>query len=378
MNSIEQPQVNNDPVSTISLIERHPIAGKEPRSWLGWWHRIAAPPVPAETASLKEREAWRRGRYISNTLLAMIFAVTLVTIFVGGIANHALLPNLIGTIVFLAIACFFNRRGRVIVSGIIVVLVLDVSIGGANLAFTPLDAFNLPLLDVLVLPALFAASLLPAYFVFFDMTLHIIFIVCVLTFLFPKDAALIALLHNPGHLADGLAKPIVIQIVTAVIAYTWMRSVTSSVERADRATSIALLERNVSEQAQHEAEQKHLLENEIKDIIQVHTQVANGNYDARVPLRKGNILWPVAGSLNNLVARFQSLLKETRRLQRLDDAAAHFFHARNQAQNGPIAWQQTGTSIDRLVQQHNMFTRTSGQQMPEQLFIDKAPKGDFS
>ncbi len=376
MNSIEQPQINNDPVSTISLIERHPISGKEPPSRLGWWHRIAAPSAPSETASLKEREAWRRGRYISNTLLAMIFAVVLVTIFVGGIANHALLPNFIATLVFLALACFFNKRGRVIVSGIIVVLVLDVSIGGANLSFTPLSAFNLPLLDLLVLPALFAASLLPPYFVFFDMTLHIIFVVCALTFLFPKDAALTALLHNPGHFADGLAKPVVIQIVTAVIAYTWMRSVTSSVERADRATSIALLERNVSEQAQREAEQKRQLEDEIKDIIQVHTQVANGNYDARVPLRRGNILWPVAGSLNNLIARFQSLLKETQRLQHLDNAIARFFHARNQAQNGPIAWRPTGTSIDRLVQQHNLFARSSGQQAPEQFSTDHASKGD--
>jgi hypothetical protein len=377
MNSIEQTQLNNDPVSTISLIERHPIAGKEPRSRLRWWHRIAAPPVPPDTASLKEREAWRRGRYISNTLLAMIFALVLVTIFVGGIANHALLPNFIGTLFFLVLACFFNRRGLVIVSGIIVVLVLDVSIAGANLAFTPLSAFELPLLDLLVLPALFAASLLPAYFVFFDMTLHIIFVVCVFTFLFPKDAALIALLHNPGHFADGLAKPIVIQVVTAVIAYTWMRSVTSSVERADRATSIALLERNVSEQAQREAEQKRQLENEIRDIIQVHTQVANGNYDARVPLRQGNILWPVAGSLNNLIARFQSALKETQRLQYLDNAIARFFHARNQAQNGPIAWQPTGTSIDGLVQQHNMFARSSGQQAPEQFSINKASKGEI-
>ncbi|HEY7413796.1 MAG TPA: hypothetical protein VH593_01275 [Ktedonobacteraceae bacterium] len=365
MNSMDQQQINNDPASTISLIERHPIAGKEPPSRLRWWHRIAAPPAPSASASLKEREAWRRGRYISNTLLTMISVLVLVTIFVGGIANHALLPNFIATIFFLALACFFNQRGLVIVSGIIVVLVLDISIAGANLAFTPLDAFELPLLDLLVLPALFAASLLPAYFVFFDMLLHIIFVVCVFTFLFPKNPALVALLHNPGHFADGLAKPIVIQIVTAVVAYTWMRSVSKSVERADRATSIALLERSVSEQAQREAGQKHLLENEIRGIIDVQTQVANGNYEARVPLRQGNILWPVAGSLNNLIVRFQYLLKESQRLQRIDNAVARFFHARNQAQNGPIAWQPTGTSIDRLVQQHNLFAGPPGRQRQE-------------
>jgi len=355
MNRREPPQAN-DPFSTIALIERDPTGQARP-SRLSWWYRIAAPPAPMATASLREREAYRRGKYISNTLLAMIVIIGAVIIVIGGVVNHGLLPNLLLTCLFLCAGVFFNSRGQVIVSGIIVVLVLDASIMTIFLAFGKMTAFLLPVLDLLVIPELFAASLLPPRYVFFDMFLHIVYILSALTFLFPKDAALIATLQQTASFVDALAKPVVIQVVTAIVAYTWMRSVTQSVERADRATSLALLERNVAEQAQQEALQKRQLESEIQEIIAVHSQVANGYFDARVPLQQGNILWPVAGSLNNLIARLQGLLRESQKLRWTDEAIARFFHARNRMNNGLIPWQPTGTTIDALVQQHNTFMR---------------------
>ncbi len=50
----EQPSTD-DSFSTIALIERDP-AGQERPSRLRWWYRIAAPPAPMATASLRERE----------------------------------------------------------------------------------------------------------------------------------------------------------------------------------------------------------------------------------------------------------------------------------------------------------------------------------
>ncbi len=355
MNRREQPQAD-DAFSTVALIERDPTGQGRP-SRLRWWYRIAAPPEPAATASLRERETYRRGKYISNTLLGLIAIMIAVIVLIGGIVNHNIILNVVPTFLFLCLGVFLNGRGKVILSGIIVVLVLDISVMTIYLAFGGMTSFLLPVLDLLVLPELFAASLLPPRFVFIDMSIHIAYCVCALTFLFPKSPELIAQLSNPATFADGLAKPVVIQVITAVVAYTWMRSVTKSVERADRATSLAVLEKEVAEQAQHEAEQKHQLEREIQEIIQVHTQVANGNFEARVPLRQGNMLWPVAGSLNNLIARLRSLLRDSRRLQHTDEAISRFFHARSEAQNGPIPWQPTGTAIDALVQQHNALVR---------------------
>lgn len=364
MNTRDQSQPN-DPFSTVALIERDPINQGRP-SRLAWWHRIAAPPAPSTTASLKAREAYRRGKYISNTLLCMIVILVVLILIIGGMVNRNLLPNLAGTLLVVCVGAFFNKRGQVMVSGIIVVLVFDASLMTTFLAFGKITAFLLPILDLMVIPEFFAASLLPPRFVFLDMFLHIIYCVCALTFLFPKDVALATILHNQASFADALAKPVVIQLVTAVIAYTWMRSVTQSVERADRAISIAVLERNVAEQAQAEAEQKHLLESEIQEIIAAHAQIANGNFDVRIPLRQGTLLWPVAGSLNNLLARLRNLLRDSQRLQLTDQAISHFFHARSEARNGPIPWQPTGTSIDALVQQHNRFVQSGSPSGPLQ------------
>lgn len=354
------PSKTDDSFSTLAMIEGT-LSAQERPSRLNWWYRIAAPPVPAATASLKEREGYRRGKYISNTLLAMCIVLATLIILVGGFVNHALLPNLGVTFLVIATAVFFNRRGQIIVSGILVVLVLDASLMTSFLAFGTLKPYLLPGFDLLVIPELFAASLLPPVFVFFDMSFHLVFVVAALTFLFPPDSQLAALVHNSATFGDILARPTVIQVVAAVIAYTWMRSVTASVERADRATSIALLEKSVAEQSQLEAEQKRQLESEIQEIIEVHRQVANGNFDARVRLGQGNKLWSVAGSLNNLIARFQNLLRESQRSHHTDEAIARFFHVRNQVQNGPIPWQPTGTPVDVLVRQHNTFARPSGE-----------------
>jgi hypothetical protein len=57
---------------------------------------------------------------------------------------------------------------------------------------------------------------------------------------------------------------------------------------------LAALERSMAEQAQIEADQKHQLEASVQQIIQVHTQVANGNFSARVPVDQGNTLWEQA------------------------------------------------------------------------------------
>jgi methyl-accepting chemotaxis protein len=142
-----------------------------------------------------------------------------------------------------------------------------------------------------------------------------------------------------------------------VIAFTWMRSVTQSVERADRATSIALLEKSIAEQAQADALQKRQLEDEIQEIIHVHSQVSNGNLDVRIPLRQGNLLWPVAGSLNSLITRLRGSLNDTRRLKQTDEAIIRFYQMRRERQNSIIPWQPTGTAIDVLVQQHNTFVQ---------------------
>ena len=55
------------------------------------------------------------------------------------------------------------------------------------------------------------------------------------------------------------------------------------------------------------AEQKYQLEAGIQLILQTHVQTANGNFNARAPLTEDHVLWQIAYSLNNLLARLQRL-----------------------------------------------------------------------
>jgi len=224
--------------------------------------------------------------------------------------------------------------------------------------YPAMSTFLLPMLDLLVLPELFAVSLLPPVAVFIDALVHIIFAVAALTFLLPQTTELKAILHTTA-IQDALARPIVIQILVAVITYLWVRSATQAIERADRATSIAMLERDMAEQGVQIAEEKGQLEASIRQIVTVHARAANGDYSVRVPLIEGNALWEIAGALNNLLARLQRSRQDTMQLQRIYEAIGRFLQARNQAQNNLIPWRRTGTPIDTIVQQHNAFTQSA-------------------
>jgi hypothetical protein len=65
------------------------------------------------------------------------------------------------------------------------------------------------------------------------------------------------------------------------------------------------------------AQQKQELESGIEQILQTHVQVANGDFSTRAPLAQDHLLWQIAHSLNNLLARLQSLSHAEAELQRV-------------------------------------------------------------
>jgi len=62
--------------------------------------------------------------------------------------------------------------------------------------------------------------------------------------------------------------------------------------------------------------QKQELESGIQLILETHVQVANGDFAIRAPLTQDHLLWQVAYSLNNLLARLQRLSQAEAELQR--------------------------------------------------------------
>jgi hypothetical protein len=90
------------------------------------------------------------------------------------------------------------------------------------------------------------------------------------------------------------------------------------------------------------SQQKQELESGIQMILETHVQVANGDFTTRAPLAQDHLLWQVAYSLNNLLAR----------LQRLNQAEAELQQAkvelRRQMGSGQMEVQQIKTELQQI------------------------------
>lgn len=325
---------------------------------LNWWYRFSAPPESISEGSFLGREMYHRGRLISIVLLLQLVLTSFLLVTIGIFVNRTIIPSFVVMAALLVVAALLNRRGHILYAGIIAVVAVDLSILLNISSYHALSTFVLPMFDLLVIPELFAISLLPPRAVFIDAAFHICFTIAALTFLFPQSAELSALLRSSG-LLQALMRPIVMQMTVAAIAYFLVRNTARAVKRADRATSIAMLEQEMAEQSVLIAEEKQQLEESIRQIVAVHMQVANGDYSARVPLGKGNALWEIAGPLNTLLSRLQHYRQDSYLLEKTNEAINHFLQTRSRTGNGPVAWQKTNTPIDSIAQQHNSLTRST-------------------
>lgn len=299
--------------------QRHPRnnSPKGVNRILQWWYRISSPPEPPASASFQERELFRRGRtgsQISVFLFLLIF-ISYPAALAG--SSYLLIAILTANLIFLVIALVLNRLKMVNIAGILVVLGV---IAGpiANILTTPggVNTSVLPIFGLLVLPLMCAASFLPPAWVFVVAAGNCLFTLYTLR-LMPNSGEL----HEVLKVAfPGIFTPIILsQGIVAIVAFLWVRGAKLAILRADRAEEIAALEQREIEQQQLQIEKKQQLDADIQLILQTHMEVARGNFSARAPLGKENILWRIAYSLNNLLARLQSYSQMQEQYQRLQE-----------------------------------------------------------
>lgn len=269
-----------------------------------WWYRIASPPEPGNDPSFQQIEQFRRGRTGSQIILALYFLliISIPAQFVGT-NNSYLIPIVAGAALTLTIATILNRLGKINAAGILVVLTFA-AFPIVNIITTPggLSMLVLPLFDLLVLSLLCAVSFLPPWWVFVMALANILFTVLSLTYL-PRTAELSAIL---AIAFGGIVTPIILsQVLISVVAYAWVQGTSAALQRADRAEELARLEHDLALQSEEAAQQKQRLEESIHKIVETHMRVANGDFDARVPVVEENVLWQISGPLNNLLARTQ-------------------------------------------------------------------------
>jgi hypothetical protein len=195
-----------------------------------------------------------------------------------------------------------------------------------------------------LIPLIVAGLVLPRGFIWFFCVAHCIFILLDY-YLLPHTADLNALVVLWKGDSIAYARPILIQIVGALLLFLWARSTDQAIRRADRAEEIAALEHTL-------ADQKRQLDIGIQQILQTHVRAANGDYTARAPLGQDNILWQIASSLNNLLSRLQRSGQAEHQLTRTNDELRRLAAAIDDAQSGrkPIWPAPTGTAADLILE----------------------------
>ncbi len=353
-----------------------------PLSWwqmpLHWWYFLTAPPEAPENASLAQRETARRGHLASVVLFFVILLV--LPAIPSAIGNPILIVILTLVIVMDFAALALNRSGRTNLAGVLVVIGIEIGLGSSILTVPGgIGPSNLPMLDLMVQAECVAVSLFLPSSVFLVAIINSLFFVALLN-LTPITPELAHLLKTDG--SRIISSPIILQVIVAIVTYVWVSSANKAIQRADRAEEIAALEQREIEQQQLQIEQKQQLDTDIQLILQTHVQVANGNFAARAPLGKENVLWQIAYSLNNLLARlqnysqmqgqYQRLQEENYRLhnalqsnasaqselQRTREASARLIELLKQSKGGriPASSLRSGTVIDSVVTQLNSFT----------------------
>jgi hypothetical protein len=324
------------------------------------WYRLTTSPEPSTHLSFVRRESARRGRLLSTIVFFLMLTISILIPATLFIPNHYVILLCLIMLAICLISLLFNRRGKTLVSSVIVVATFEIAFILVITSTIPFDVPNLPLYDLLTMTVLLAASLLPRQSVFIVALANSVFIGGDLL-LQPHTLLLTQYLHTQFY--SALIRPISLQILAGLVVYLWVRSTSQAIARADRAEMLAHLEHAL-------AEQKEQLEIGIQQILNTHAEVSNGRLDIRSPLAKDNVLWPLANALNTLLARFQRSYNAEQELQRIWLFLPHVVNTLQEAEKNqqPIPqFQRTMTPLDPLLSWLSGRTFSS-QSSPDQPF----------
>lgn len=316
-----------------------------------WWHTIAAPPVPVGDVSLSAREFARKGRFTSMVLL-FEFIINIPSFFVSS-DPHLIIPLTI-SMFMLCIGVILNRSGKTVAAGVLVIATIEVGMCSwfLNFASQPggLTSLVLPLVADLMQPTLLAVSIFSPKVSLPLGAFNVLFILTY--FAFSPKTPEIAHYFSIAPVAFTIYYiPIDNLIFITLISALWVTSALQAMRRADLAEEINKLAEALAAQQRVVLQEKLRLEDSIQQIVAVHAQAANGDFNTRVPLDQKNVLWSVAGSLNTLLARLQRWRQEAQQGQRTEQAILLVLRDMQQAQRAgtPFPLRRTGTTLDPLI-----------------------------
>ncbi len=238
---------------------------------VNWWLRWTSAGWDQPQETIEQRERVRRSRLTSWIILGLL--IMLLIFIPAGLQDPAsLLAMPIGA-VGLLIAAVLNRFGYVSVAGILLVVLLSGAILGTLLGAPggKVSLVYLPIYDILAVPVVVGASILPRISSFIIAAANIALVYADLL-LQPRADDLQKQINIYGLV--GLAgRPTAIMIIIAVVAYLWVRGMEEAVRRADRAEELRAMEQLFAEAEARQADEVRVF---IQETINAISALANG------------------------------------------------------------------------------------------------------
>lgn len=314
------------------------------------WYALTAVPEPPPSASFVRREAARRVRLFST--VSFFFLIVLGIFFPACV----FLPNPLiiyldgGLIGITIITMIFNRMGKPLLAGIILVIASELVLTSAIMTTLPFDEMSIQLYDLYVIIDLLAVSLIPPGSVFILALCSSLFIG--LDLLYQQQTTVLA--HDlMAQYIPVLVRPVGLQIVVAGVAYLWVRNSNRAIKRADRAEMIATLEHTLAEERLVAETARKQLEESIEKLVSEHTEAMNKQVIAKVPYPpEAKILWPLVGVINSLWVRLQRARQTEHELYQLKQAIKAYTDLLQRAAltpQQPLPLPQTRTELDSLI-----------------------------
>jgi hypothetical protein len=333
------------------LIELDPRLQEKPGPF-EFWYRLTAPPKQPFSAPFEAREAARKGR-LTSTVLVMVFGSMAVLVIPSAIITHN--PEFMGTgtlmTVLVTLALFLNRWGKGLIGSWLLVIGMNIGLSMALITYSGgLSVNALPLMDILVVePILVAMFLLPLWSVFIFGLFDVILIGLVFV-LEHHTPDLDVVLGINGY--ETVTRPIYLLIFVIAVVYPVMRSLLKAIIQSDRAKEIAKVQHDLAQREAQAAQEKQVLDEDIQNLVEALTQVANGNTRTQFPHPATQSLWPITGALHNLFARLRASRQQEIEFQQTRQAVEKLIRAIHQArQTGqPLRIARTGNMmIDPLI-----------------------------
>ncbi|HZO73592.1 MAG TPA: hypothetical protein VFB60_15435 [Ktedonobacteraceae bacterium] len=327
-------------------------------TFLNWWYGVSLPNRGPDTTPM-ERERTRYARLTSAfTLLLLVTFLPLGPIMFFDSPNSPSSPPLaVALLCMLLGSLMLGRWGHHILAATCVVLYVILGVTGP-LVTNPLDPTLLPLFGLFSIAIILAGALMPPLAALIVGAGSCVEIVLISVFL-PHTDAYEQMLKR-GLFTITLMLPITIQVIVAVIIYAIMRNWILTIRRADRAEEIIALQKEIADYQRGHSVEREQLEEGFYKIADTYTRIANGDFQARVSLSEGNVLWSIALPLNNLLNRLQYLKNDVDTLVYTRNAARQVAESLRYAiaSGRPMLLQPTGTPLDPVLVEINKIVGT--------------------